>query len=116
MVGNRELLACFHSYEGITKYDLRDSRISCLVNLFQIKEAVPEETTDDWFEHKLNNALKDVEQISDENTDNIYNVITTHYETKLTVCDVSHELEFESRTEMKLCCGNACFVKCRADC
>ena len=60
MVGNRELLACFHSYEGITKYDLRDSRISCLVNLFQIKEAVPEETTDDWFEHKLNDALKDI--------------------------------------------------------
>ena len=69
-----------------------------------------EETVDDWFEDKLNNALKHIEQISDENTDNIYNVITTHYETKLTVCDVSYELGFESRTEMKLCCGNARFV------
>ena len=86
-------MLAFTLYEGITKYDPRDSRISCLVNLFQIKEVVPEETTNDWFEHKLNNALKDVEQIIDENTDNIYNVITTHYETKLTVCDVSYELE-----------------------
>ena len=24
-----------------------------------------EETVDDWFEHKLNHALKDIEQISD---------------------------------------------------
>ena len=94
----------------ITKYDLRDSRLSCLVNLFQVKGAVSEETTDDWFEHKLNNALKRIEQISDESTDNIYNVITTRYETKLTASDVSYELGFESRTEMKLCCGNARFV------
>ena len=70
-----------------------------------------EETVDDWFEHKLNHALKDIEQISDENKDNIYNVVTTHYETKLTVCNVNCELEFESRTEMKLCCGNARFVR-----
>ena len=110
MVFNRELLASFHSYEGITKYDLRDSRLSCLVNLFQVKGAVSEETTDDWFEHKLNNALKRIEQISDESTDNIYNVITTRYEMKLTASDVSYELGFESRTEMKLCCGNARFV------
>ena len=74
-------------------------------------EAVPEETADDWFEKKLNDALQKVEQISDENKDNIYNVITTHYETKLTVCNVNCELEFESRTEMKLCCGNPRFVK-----
>ena len=85
-------------------------KISCLVNLFRLKGADSEETADDWFEDKLNNALKDIEQISDEYTDNIYNVITTHYETKLTACDVSYELEFESRTEMKLCCGNARFV------
>ena len=70
-----------------------------------------EETVDDWFEDKLNDALKDIEQISDENKDNIYNVITTRYETKLTASYVSYELGFESRTEMKLCCGNARFVK-----
>ena len=29
-------------------------------------EADSEETADDWFEGKLNNALKDIEQISDE--------------------------------------------------
>ena len=77
-------------------------------NLFIFKESDSKETYDEYLKH--NNALKDIEQISDENTDNIYNVITTHYETKLTVCDVSYELEFESRTEMKLCCGNARFV------
>ena len=66
MVCNRELLASFHSYEGITKYDLRDSRLSCLVNLFQVKGAVSEETADDWFEDKLSNALKDIEQTSEK--------------------------------------------------
>ena len=40
-------------------------KISCLVNLFQLKGADSKETADDWFEHKLNNALKDIEQISD---------------------------------------------------
>ena len=86
-------------------------KISCLVNLFRLQGADSKENASDWFEDKLNNALKDIEQISDEYTDNIYNVITTHYETKLTACDVSYELEFELRTEMKLCCGNARFVK-----
>ena len=33
--------------------------------LFQLKGADSEETADDWFEHELNNALKDIEQISD---------------------------------------------------
>ena len=42
-------------------------KISCLVNLFQLKGADSEETADDWFEHKINNALKDVEQISNNN-------------------------------------------------
>ena len=41
-------------------------KISCLVNLFRLKGADSEETADDWFEDKLNNALKDIEQISDK--------------------------------------------------
>ena len=76
---------CYSNSQLVTKYDLRDSRISCLVNLFQIKEAVPEETTDDWFEHKLNDALKDMSKLVTI-TDNIYNVITTKYETILSNC------------------------------
>ena len=41
-------------------------KISCLVNLFQLQGADFEENAGDWFEDKLNNALKDIEQISDK--------------------------------------------------
>ena len=60
-------------------------KISCLVNLFQLKGADSEETADDWFEHKINNALKDMSKLVTI-TDNIYNVITTKYETILINC------------------------------
>ena len=41
-------------------------KISGLVNLFRLQEADSEENASDWFEDKLNNALKDIEQISDK--------------------------------------------------
>ena len=41
-------------------------KISCLVNLFRLHGADSEENAGDWFEDKLNNALKDIEQISDK--------------------------------------------------
>ena len=41
-------------------------KISCLVNLFRLQGADSEENASDWFEDKLNNALKDIEQISDK--------------------------------------------------
>ena len=63
-------------------------KISCLVNLFRLQVAYFEENANDYFEDKLNNALKVVEQISNK-LDNIYNVITTKSESKLIACDVS---------------------------
>ena len=41
-------------------------KISCLVNFFQVQGADFEENAGDWFEDKLNNALKHIEQISDK--------------------------------------------------
>ena len=41
-------------------------------------EAVPEETADDWFEKKLNDALQKVEQISDEDKDNKIELLKCH--------------------------------------
>ena len=41
-------------------------KISSLVNLFLLQGADSEENASDWFEDKLNNALKDIEQISDK--------------------------------------------------